>query len=292
MNRLSTGTIVAAIIALFLFGPLIGLAVLIAAIYFNRGSLFTNPKQRLDLDNTQAQSLAHLVAWVLYRTGKNSPTNIERAVNSYVAHVGQYFPQTDPWPFANQIKENAINGTIDEALACSQLRNTFLLPAARINQGDFLGTLATIYEHAAGIQEIFNDRFLVEFRNIGIAIGAQVQLVTLILFRFQMKAGAAGFSSAGFGGNYSGGYSYGGSSRGGYQDYDPRSSSEYKKALDVLGLNDDCSEDDLRKKRRVLLRQWHPDKAPDGQEKLYEQKAQEINNAVSVVAEVKGFKIR
>lgn len=49
---------------------------------------------------------------------------------------------------------------------------------------------------------------------------------------------------------------------------------------DVLGLNKDASEEEARRAYRQLARRWHPDRFPDGPERMWaERKMTEINEA-------------
>lgn len=99
------------------------------------------------------------------------------------------------------------------------------------------------------------------------------------IFRFFTGGGAYSNGSS----SSSGSQSYG------YSNFTYNRSNELKKAYEILGCDENVTKSELRKIKRNLMLKWHPDKAPEGKEKEFNEKFQEINWAYDLIADHKGF---
>lgn len=286
-QRVGMASIVVFLVILFLTQNL-----LFAFIAFLISVLFTRGGSRIDprtVRNTIVSINADILGHLLRSEGLTSNTAINHAKSIFIEAYGDDLSTDEIHNAAERIEYAALNG-INLNQAVSQMRLTF----SNINSGlsreqNFHYIAAMLHIIANRCDHRLSSQIFNELTQIGFSMGIPLQICQLILMRFNPEGNEA-FQQ--FFNNFQQGSGYR-SYNSGYSDYQSHyhqtHQAELQKAYEILGCDDNVTKAELRKIKRNLMAQYHPDKARPSKEKEFNEKFQEINWASEFVEKHKGF---
>lgn len=285
-QRVGTAFIVALVILILTQNILFAFIAFLIANIFTRGGSRIDPRT---VRNTIASINADILGHLLRSEGLTSNSAINHAKSIFLEAYSDYISSDEIHNIADRIEYAALNG-INLNQAVSQMRLTF----SNINSGlsreqNFHYIAAMLHITASRCNHHLSQQVFNELTQIGFSMGIPLQICQLILMRFNPEGSEAfqqffnNFQQGGYGHSYNSGYSD-------YQNnYHQTHQAELQKAYEILGCDDTVTKAELRKIKRNLMAQFHPDKAPQGKEKEFNDKFQEINWAAEFVEKHKGF---
>lgn len=257
--------------------PLFVILAVAFAIFISKGKVL-NKEELAKAEQLQAKSIALIVGYLLRENNKTGNTQIQRAKDGLVQVFQQF--QTSQIDQVDYI-QNAIDYDFDITTTINRLRNSLTPNQTKFNALNVVQAITSVYTYA--IDSKGDEKFSSLMLSIGLGLGLPSNIVVFLIANFIEVDGSYGYG--GYEGDYNDFYRQGSN----YENYHSTSRNELEEAYKILNVDENVTKDQLKRAKRIMLSQWHPDKATPEQHDAFTEMSQKINGAYDLIAQHKGF---